>query len=234
MDPLLSSYLSRFLKFFFHHLYHNFSWGYDLVSGIVSLGMWNKWVRSCMPFIRGPKVLELGHGPGHLQTALMETGFEVFGLDESKQMGRQASKRIKKYWMKSKDITVYAQLPSLVRCLTQTIPFQSSSFQSVVATFPTEYIFDPVTLSEVHRILDPSGQLIVVFSARLPDDKLPQRFATWLFHVTGQTGDWHDNLTQVFRRNHFEVSLEWVTVRSNRVLIVIANKTYTPTPTFNQ
>jgi len=33
-------------------------------------------------------------GPGHLQVALNEAGMQAFGLDESRQMGRQARRRL--------------------------------------------------------------------------------------------------------------------------------------------
>ena len=55
--------LTRFLGFFFHLLYHPFAWAYDLIAWTVSLGRWKDWVESVVPFIKGMRVLELGHGP---------------------------------------------------------------------------------------------------------------------------------------------------------------------------
>ncbi len=45
----------------FRLLYHEMSWTYDIVSHVVSLGQWGAWRRACLPFIVGPRVLELGY-----------------------------------------------------------------------------------------------------------------------------------------------------------------------------
>jgi len=78
---------------FFNLLYHPFAWTYDLVAAIVSLGRWQDWLMQAMPYLSG-RVLEIGFGPGHLQVALNEAGMQAFGLDESRQMGRQARRRL--------------------------------------------------------------------------------------------------------------------------------------------
>ena len=66
--------LGWFLRFFFHLLYHQFAWTYDWVAAGVSLGRWNEWVRSILPYMQEGRILELGHGPGHLQAELLKTG----------------------------------------------------------------------------------------------------------------------------------------------------------------
>ena len=58
--------IQRFMRFFFHLLYHPFAFTYDLVAATVSFGDWKNWVYSILPFINGTRILELGHGPGHL------------------------------------------------------------------------------------------------------------------------------------------------------------------------
>ncbi len=64
--------LQSLLRFFFSLLYHQFAWTYDLVSATVSLGHWQEWVRASLPYLHG-RTLEIGYGPGHLQTYLHET-----------------------------------------------------------------------------------------------------------------------------------------------------------------
>src|SRR5437667_8865497 len=49
----------------------------------------------------------------------------------------------------------------------QRLPFTSASFDTVVSTFPSEYIYDPDTIAEVERVLRPGGRLIVVEGANL-------------------------------------------------------------------
>ena len=62
------------LRFFFYLLYHSFAFAYDLVAASVSLGRWKDWVLSVVPFIEGNRVLEIGHGPGHLQRGPAQPG----------------------------------------------------------------------------------------------------------------------------------------------------------------
>ena len=85
-------YLAASLNTFFHLLYHQFAWTYDWVAAIVSLGRWKDWISATLPYLDGPLVLEIGHGPGHLQVALQAKGIQAVGLDASAQMGRQADR----------------------------------------------------------------------------------------------------------------------------------------------
>jgi ubiquinone/menaquinone biosynthesis C-methylase UbiE len=52
----------------------SFAWSYDLVAAVVSLGQWNHWVGSVLPYLPGVNILEIGHGPGHLQRLLKRFG----------------------------------------------------------------------------------------------------------------------------------------------------------------
>ena len=49
----------------------------------------------------------------------------------------------------------------------QELPYPDASFDSVVSTFPTDYIFDPATTREMARVLRVGGRLLVVLGARL-------------------------------------------------------------------
>ena len=91
----LFRYRSAFMRGFFHLLYHQFAWSYDWVSGLVSLGMWQDWIEVALPYLKGPKVLELGPGPGHIQKALAERGVESVALEASPQMAGFVYSRVK-------------------------------------------------------------------------------------------------------------------------------------------
>jgi len=149
---LLKKILTRFMRAFFYLLYQPLAWSYDLVTTIVSWGRWQKWVECVLPYLDGPTVLELGHGPGHLQVALHQKGIVILGLDLSRQMGRQAYQRLADNQFASR----------LVRGYAQSLPFAEMNFYQVVATFPTEYIYAEKTLAEVYRTLKPGGTLVVL------------------------------------------------------------------------
>lgn len=203
--------IQRFMRFFFNLLYHPFAFTYDLVAWVVSFGRWNDWVFSIVPFIKGTRILELGHGPGHLQRILLSRGLFAVALDESKQMGRLAKHRL-------------GDSANLTRGLAQSLPYADETFESIVSTFPSEYIFDPRTLSEVRRVLRSRGRLIV-----LPAAFPKNLFLRWLYKVTGESpsdinGFIQHRLQRPFVDANFHAEIETIEVKSSTLLFVIAEK----------
>jgi ubiquinone/menaquinone biosynthesis C-methylase UbiE len=165
------------LRPIYYLLYHQFAWTYDFVAGVVSLGHWNDWVKAVLPHLEG-RVLEIGYGPGHLQTALFQDNIFSIGLDESPQMALLARLRLQKSGF----------IHRLSRGYAQSIPFASGSFDTVVATFPSEYIFDPETLKEIRNVLTPGGKLVVVPTAWITGKHPLEKLVAWLFMVIGAQG----------------------------------------------
>ena len=85
--------MQAFLRVFFKLLYHQFAFTYDLVAAAVSFNRWKDWVMEVIPFIEGTRILEIGHGPGHLQRVLLSRNLVAVGIDESSQMGRLTKHR---------------------------------------------------------------------------------------------------------------------------------------------
>ena len=212
--PLYYRLLSPILRLFFKLLYHQFSWGYDFVAALVSGGRWKDWVLSVLPYLKGPRVLELGHGPGHLLVALRLRGLEVVGLDESRWMGLLALRGLRGVGFSGWLVNGYAQYT----------PFPNGSFDQVVSTFPPEFIADLRTISEAHRILVGGGELIILPSAWITGTGWYDRLAAWLFHVTGQAGEYDDQFTEPIKKAGFEVKVEIQERASDRILIIIAKK----------
>ncbi|MFT3895839.1 MAG: methyltransferase domain-containing protein [Anaerolineales bacterium] len=201
--------MRTFLRFFFRLLYHPFAFTYDLVSATVSFGRWKDWIVEVLPFIAGTRVLELGHGPGHLQRILLSRKLVAVGLDESKQMGRLAKRNSD-------------GAARLTRGLAQQLPFASASFDTIIATFPTEYFADPQTLSEVKRCLDTGGRFIV-----LPAAMPKNRFLSWLFKVTEQAPTEalrivQQRLEEPFLKADFHVETHVLDLQSGRLIIIVA------------
>ena len=208
--------MRRLLGVFFDLLYHQFAWTYDLVAAGVSLGRWQGWVLTARPYLRG-RVLEIGFGPGHLQAALNKDGLEAFGLDESRQMARQARRRLRRLKAPARLVNGYAQI----------LPFRAESFDCVAATFPSEYIFEAQTLREIRRVLRPGGRLVVIPSAWITGQGWLERLAAGLFRVTGQAGALEALLPGIKQRiaaSGFEVRHELVEGRGSKVLIIIGEK----------
>lgn len=171
--------LSSFLRFFFHYLYHELAWTYDLVASVVSLGRWNRWIEVAVPCVRGHDILEVGFGRGHLQEQLLiRSDLRVFALDESLQMARLARRHLRG------DHRVAP--PKLARGRAQLLPYPEGSFDTVVSTFPSEYISDPSTLAEIRRVLRAAGRLVIIPAASIVGRGTIDRAAAWLFRVTHQ------------------------------------------------
>ena len=212
--------LAHLLRFIFYLLYHPFAWTYDFVSATVSLGRWQDWVQTVVPFVEGTRVLELGHGPGHLQRILLNRSLLAVGLDESRQMGSLAKRSLVK--------DGYTQF-RMTRGLAESLPFPAEIFDSVISTFPSKYIFEPGTLLEVHRTLTNAGRFIALPAAWIIGQKLMERFAAALFRITGQAPSEpvdiiSERLKQPFTEAGFKVEVKQVEVKSSLVLIVIARK----------
>lgn len=215
--PVKLPLMARLLRQFFRLLYHPFAWTYDWVADTVSVGRWKQWVYSTLPFLHGRQVLELGFGPGHLQLRLRAAGFEAYGLDESAQMARQTYQRLSRRSL----------IPRIARGWAQHLPFADQSFDSVVATFPTQYIIDPATLQDIQRILKPGGRLVVLFAARITGRSLPDRFMATVFQLTGQVpaeGQSEETYTSFFTQAGFQSRVEVVDLQTSEVMLVVCEK----------
>jgi ubiquinone/menaquinone biosynthesis C-methylase UbiE len=208
---LFIMFLHSFMRVFFKLLYHPFAFAYDLVAAVVSFGKWKDWVYGILPFMEGTRILELGHGPGHLQRILLDRGLFSAAMDESAQMGTLAKRRL-------------GSSQKLTRALAQKIPFASESFDSILSTFPSEYIFDMQTLSEAHRVLRNRGRFIVLLAA-WPKNSL----LAWLFKVTGQSPSEaresiRSKIKETFIHTKLKVEVQIIEVKSSGLLVIIANK----------
>ena len=201
--------MRKLLDVFFHFLYHQIAFAYDLVAATVSFGHWKNWILEVLPFIDGTRILEIGHGPGHLQRALLSQGLDSIAIDESSSMGMLAQRNTN-------------NSARLIRGLGQQLPFANKSFDTVVATFPAEYINDPQTLSEVKRCLSDGGRFIVLPVA-LPGN----RFLSWLFRITGQaTSDAvkviQEKIKDPFIKSDFDMETQVLNLKSGTLIIIIA------------
>jgi ubiquinone/menaquinone biosynthesis C-methylase UbiE len=218
MPAFLNKWLSAFMRVFFRLLYHQFAWSYDIVSGIVSLGMWNDWIRTIEEDLTGPRVLELGHGPGHLQVALQKGNSMVFGIDQSPQMSRLATGRLRR---RNFD-------PRFTNASSQRLPFPANTFDQIGSTFPTEYIIDPLTIQEIHRTLKPGGKAVIIPMAWITGKGALYKAAAWLFQVTGQAGEIEDSVyakgLAEYGKQGFSVELEEREQTYSTVLVFHATK----------
>jgi len=219
MDVEPARTLIPLLRIFFHLLYNQFAWTYDLVSWSVSIGMWNEWIKSILPEVTGQQILELGHGPGHVQIALLQEGKQVTGIDLSPYMGRICSKRIRKA----------RKQPNIVNGNALHLPFPNNSFDQIVSTFPTPYIIDDHTIAEMYRVLRSGGSFILLPVAWITGGNILYKAAAWLFKFTGQTPDIDKNIyveeAKRFSQVGFKTSIEIKELINSQVMLISGVKT---------
>ncbi len=145
-------------KLLFETLYKN-RYLYRFASTVPFAGQWRSWQRQALPRIHGSEVLELGCGLGDLLADMLEAGYHCRAVEHSPEMVAAARSTLKRRHV--------GQSTWVIQGSSQHLPFSAGSFDTVVSTFPSEYIYDPDTISEVERVLRPGGRLIVIEGANL-------------------------------------------------------------------
>ena len=226
-DPMRNMPLTNLLRSFFVHLYTDFAWSYDLVAALVSLGLWQDWINTVLPFVRGRRILELAFGTGMLQRSLRAQGWDsVLGLDESRQMVQLARGRLER---------AHLSAQGLARGRTETLPYASGTVDTIVATFPSEFMFSLQTLNEIRRVLAREGRLVIVPAAWIIGKRLLERATARLFEITHQSPSMaHDEAARHFaallNEAGFASSFQIVRVRASLVLVLSASNYPTDTP----
>jgi ubiquinone/menaquinone biosynthesis C-methylase UbiE len=118
---------------------------------------------------------------------------------------------------------------TLTRGLAQALPFAGASFDTILATFPADYINDPQTLREVKRCLSDGGRFIVLLAALQMGHKPLERMMSLLFRITHQSPgdpleDVKEKLRTPFAEAGFEVEVQELQVKSSLLLAIIASR----------
>lgn len=206
------------IRWAFQRLYYECAWTYDAVAWLVSRGLWRNWTLAALPYLQG-RVLELGCGTGYVQHALALTHPDLaVGIDSSPQMLALTRRRLRG--------TV--QPPQLAQAVAQALPFAAQSFDSVLATFPTEYVLHPATILELCRVLDSRGRLVIVDAATFTTAGLYERLiklAYWLAllePVATQDAPQRHWYECVLENAGFTVQVRTEQVRDSQVRIFVA------------
>jgi ubiquinone/menaquinone biosynthesis C-methylase UbiE len=201
------------VAFGFRLLYNELAWLYDPVSWLVSLGRWRAWQRTALDRLPpGGRVLEVGSGPGHLLADLSRAGYHATGLDLSRTMLRQARRRLKRLNMDG----------TLCQGQANALPFGPGTFDAIVATFPTPYVYQVGWLKQAHRALRAGGRLIVVEMATLCQRDLASQSLEWLYSITGQRGPAPD-LAALLEYTGFSARREVAEVEGTSVALIVAD-----------
>lgn len=210
------------VRFGFRLLYNELAFTYDTVSRIVSLGQWHDWQRVALRHLNaqpGAPILELAHGTGQFLIDLRAAGYQTFSIDVSPAMGRIARRKLYRW----------GYCPRLVRARAQALPFPDQRFAAVVSTFPTEFIVEPATLAEAHRVLKPGGRLVVVFNGLLTTNSAATHALEFAYRITGQRGPWPVDVEQRLTAAGFSPQVITEPLEHSTVLLLVAERVTIPT-----
>ena len=124
---------------------------YDLLF-IKLFPVWKKWLKKVIPFIEGPKVLEVSFGTGYLMTKYADK-FDVFGIDYNDKMIQITQQKLKK-----KELSA-----TILKGNVENLPFEDNTFDTVVNTMSfTGYPNGEKALKEMKRVLKKNGKLLLL------------------------------------------------------------------------
>ena len=206
--------IRRLLRCAYSLLYNQLACFFDTIASLVSLGQWQEWGQQVFPFLEGALILDLAHGTGNLLSHMIGAGFDPVGIDSSPSMGRIA-------WDKLESQNLPAPL---VRGLAQRLPFQTESFDSVVCTFPAEFILHPATLGEVARVLATGGVFILVPAANVTGKGVTERLMGSALTATGQRSGTLASLLLAFKEAGLDGKIRWVRLPNSLVMLIVAKK----------
>lgn len=211
------------VRWVFQRFYNEFAWTYNSVAWLVSRGMWKDWTLAAVPYLRG-RILELGCGTGYVQHALASLAFSnSVGLDASPFMLARTQRRLCREGFNAQ----------LLRAVAQAIPCRDKSFDTVLATFPSEYILSPDTLAEIARVLSPNGQLVIVDGARFTHAGWYEQLVDLVYRVVlgvslrqNESADYTlDNpYVRVFEQAGFHLTCYQEQVRESHVMVMVGQR----------
>jgi len=212
--PRRPSLWTRLVGLGFRLLYNELAWLYDPVSWLASFGYWRAWQRTALTFLpAGCRVLEVGCGPGHMLVALARAGCRPAGLDQSCHMLRLARRRLRRAGIAA----------GLVCARAECLPFSTDTFDAVLLTFPTPFVYDPRWLERMAAVLRAGGRVVVVEAAFLNRHDVAAQGLECLYRITGQRGTPPD-LPALLEGVGLKARRAEVEITESRVSLVIADK----------
>lgn len=173
----------------YNNFYSRFAPVYDWL--VNTLPVWRNWIGAAIPWIQGPKVLEVSFGTGYLLTQYAAQ-FESYAIDYNQRLGIIAHDNLHRSGLRA-----CLQIADV-----ESLPYTRNTFNTVINTMAfTSYPNADQALAEISRVLKPGGR-IVMFYINYPGDG--NRLGTVLTRAWKASGDIIRDIPELFERFGYE------------------------------
>jgi ubiquinone/menaquinone biosynthesis C-methylase UbiE len=177
----------------FDSFYTRFARLYDWT--VKFLPIWRTWLKRTLPHIQGARVLEVSFGTGYLLTQFSDR-CQAFGIDYNAAMAQTAKRNLQR-----RGLTASLQQADVYH-----LPYASHGFDTLVNTMAfTGYPDGKGALTEMERVLKPSGKLVMI-DIDYPKDRNQLGMALTKFWIA--SGDIIRNMGELFREAGWEFQEE--------------------------
>lgn len=171
-------------------LYTRLASAYDIAIRV--LPVWRTWLRHALPYIEGPRVLEVSFGTGWLLTQYAGE-VEAHGVDLNHRMVAIAKRNLRRAGLDAE----------LRQANVEDLPYENDRFDTVVNTMAfSGYPDGARAITELHRVLRPGGRLLIIDVANPADGN---RIGNALVDLWKRLGDLLRDMPALLAESGFEI-----------------------------